>query len=158
VKDYGELLAGDALYAEKAARVAAIARDLSELVHAEDRTPLASLGAGRRVAFHSPCTLQHGQRITGVVESILARAGFQLAAVRDAHLCCGAAGAYSVLQPTLSRRLRSDKLGALEEQAPELIATANIGCYMHLESGARVPVSHWIELLDGEGEGLRASR
>ena len=102
-----------------------------------------------RVAFHSPCTLQHGQGLAGVVEGILARAGHTLTAVPDAHLCCGSAGAYSILQPALSQALRRNKLDALEGAGPELIATANIGCLAHLDGAARIPVVHWIGLLDG---------
>jgi glycolate oxidase iron-sulfur subunit len=92
--------------------------------------------------------LQHGQKLTGVVESILREAGFTLTPVRDAHLCCGSAGAYSLLQPRIAKDLRNDKVQALEAGAPEIIATANIGCLSHIHSVARVPVRHWIELLD----------
>ena len=104
--------------------------------------------APRRVAFHSPCTLQHGQKLPGVVEGILERAGFELSAVSDAHLCCGSAGTYSILQPELSRELLSRKIGNLEAGRPEAIATANIGCFAHLATASSVPVRHWIQLLD----------
>ncbi|MGI2323365.1 MULTISPECIES: glycolate oxidase subunit GlcF [Methylococcus] len=147
VKEYGELLSRDPAYAEKAARVSALARDLGEVVAAEDWTPLAPL-APQRIAFHSPCTLQHGQRLDGVVESLLQRLGFELTPVADAALCCGSAGTYSLLQPELSSRLRDDKLRNLEAGGPEVIATANIGCLLQLASGARRPVRHWVELLD----------
>jgi glycolate oxidase iron-sulfur subunit len=100
------------------------------------------------VAFQSPCTLQHGQKLGGVVESLLLRAGCELTPVADAHLCCGSAGTYSLLQPALSHRLRDDKLGALECGQPEFIATANIGCLNHLQAKSDIPVLHWIELLD----------
>jgi glycolate oxidase iron-sulfur subunit len=100
------------------------------------------------VAFHSPCTLQHGQQLDGVVETILSRAGFTLTTVPDTHLCCGSAGTYSILQPELSRRLLINKLAALQQDEPDVIATANIGCQMHLASQAERPVRHWIELLD----------
>jgi len=149
VKEYGEALRHDPAYAEKAARVSALARDLGEVLAAEDLAPLGQPGAGRRVAFHAPCTLQHGQGLRGVVESLLARTGFTLTPVPDPHLCCGSAGTYSLLQPALSRQLLDNKVAALESGGPELIATANVGCQMHLESGAGVPVRHWIELLDG---------
>jgi glycolate oxidase iron-sulfur subunit len=148
VKDYGALLGHDPAYAEKAARVGALARDLSEVLAGEDLSPLAGVGQGRRLAFHSPCSLQHGQRLAGTVEALLAGLGFELTAVPDAHLCCGSAGTYSILEPALSRRLLADKLTALESGAPELIATANVGCQLHLASGARAPVCHWVELLD----------
>ncbi len=148
VKEYGELLRNDPAYAEKAARVSALAKDLSEVLTGEDLTILKIDGAGRRLAFQSPCTLQHAQQLNGVVESILRRLGFQLTPVVDPHLCCGSAGTYSILQPKLSKRLRENKLAALEAGNPELIVTANIGCQLHLQSGTRRRVRHWIELLD----------
>lgn len=149
IKEYGELLADDPQYAHKAARVSAIARDLSEVIAGEDLSVLDDHTAlSRRVAFHSPCTLQHAQSIQGTVESILESMGHRLTHVADAHLCCGSAGTYSILQPTLSKRLRENKLAALQSGEPELIATANIGCLLELRSAANVPVVHWIELLD----------
>ncbi|MDX1431580.1 MAG: glycolate oxidase subunit GlcF [Gammaproteobacteria bacterium] len=153
IKEYGELLANDPDYAERAARISALARDVSEVLHDEDlaRLPAARGDLRRRVAFHSPCTLQHGQGIRGVVEALLAERGFELTAVADAHSCCGSAGTYSILQRTLSRRLRERKLEALTEGGPSLIATANIGCLHHLAAGGELPVVHWIELLDDAG-------
>ena len=148
VKEYAEILEHDPDYARKAERVSSLARDLSEIVAAEDCSGLAPAGPPRRIAFHSPCTLQHGQKIRGVVEGILERAGFELVPVSDAHLCCGSAGTYSILQPELSRELLARKLHNLEAQRPEVIATANIGCHAHLASAASVPVRHWIQLLD----------
>lgn len=150
VKDYGHALRDDPAYAEKAARVAGMSRDLSELLGREDLTPLGIVipKAGRRIAFHAPCSLQHGQKLVGRVESILQAAGFSLTPVDDAHICCGSAGTYSMLQPELSGRLLEDKLANLSRGLPELIATANIGCLMHLSTGADRPVRHWIQLLD----------
>ncbi|MGD9951965.1 MAG: glycolate oxidase subunit GlcF [Burkholderiales bacterium] len=145
VKDYGELLAHDPAYREKAARISALAKDLSEVIPPEAIPARAGLG---RVACHSPCSLQHGQQLRGGVEALLARAGFELAPVPEAHLCCGSAGTYSILQPALSRQLRDRKLAALQGSEPVGIVTANIGCLVHLQAGARVPVAHWIELLD----------
>ncbi|WP_349569970.1 glycolate oxidase subunit GlcF [Azotobacter salinestris] len=147
VKDYGHLLAGDPRYAAKARRVSELARDLVEVLRDE---PLERLGirADLRLAFHCPCTLQHAQKLGGAVEEVLARLGFQLTAVPDAHLCCGAAGTYSITQPALSRRLRDNKLDALESGQPPLIATANIGCQVHLDGAGRTPVRHWIELVE----------
>jgi glycolate oxidase iron-sulfur subunit len=145
VKDYGHLLAQDENYRDKAARISALAKDLCEVL------PLEAVPEGRaqgRVAFQSPCTLQHGQQIRGRVEARLARAGFRLTAVGDAHLCCGSAGTYSLLHPAIAGELRARKLEALQEDAPECIATANIGCLSHLQQRARIPVLHWIELLD----------
>ncbi len=158
VKEYGELLRHDPGYAERAERVSALARDPAELLGKLDLAPLGQPGRGRRVAFHAPCTLQHGQRLKGVVEPILARAGFALTPVPDAHLCCGSAGTYSITQPKLSLQLRANKLKSLESGAPDLIATANIGCQLHLGPGTRLPVVHWLELLDPDGEpGLRSA-
>ena len=148
VKEYGHILKDDPHYAEKAARVSALARDLAEVLR-DAPLPAANTAARpRKVAFHSPCTLQHGQKLDGVVEGILARAGFTLVPVADAHLCCGSAGTYSILQPKLSQQLLHNKLERLERDAPDVIATANIGCQMHLASAAGRPVRHWIELLD----------
>jgi len=153
IKDYGHLLQDDPAYADKAARIAALARDVGEAAAAEKGALLEllkkSTPAGRRrLAFHAPCTLQHGLKLRGVVEEILATAGFDLVPVADGHLCCGSAGAYSILQPEISRRLRDDKLAALTAGAPEGIASANVGCIAHLQSGTRLPVRHWIEWLD----------
>jgi glycolate dehydrogenase iron-sulfur subunit len=152
VKEYGHLLAHDPRYAEKARRISAITRDLSEVLEAQlDRLPAAS-GEGPCIAFHSPCTLQHGQQLRGVVERVLARAGFRLAPVPDAHLCCGSAGTYSILQEALAGELKRNKLVALQSGMPDLIATANIGCLTHLAVGARVPVRHWIVALEARLE------
>lgn len=153
VRDYGELLRDDPAYAPKAARVSELFRDVSQAVAQELARPGAvlDLGSGssheRRVAFHSPCTLQHGLKLRGVIEPLLERAGYSLTAVADGHLCCGSAGTYSILQPALSRQLKANKLAALQAGAPDVIATANIGCLMHLAGGTDRPVRHWIELL-----------
>lgn len=147
VKEYGYLLRDDPDYAEKAKRVSALARDLVEVLR---DTPLETLSiqAGKRLAFHCPCTLQHAQKLGGAVEDVLSRLGFHLTAVPDAHLCCGSAGTYSITQPDLSRQLRDNKLNALESGKPEEIVTANIGCQTHLGGAARTPVRHWIEVVD----------
>ncbi len=148
VKDYGELLKHDPAYATKAKRVSELSKDPAEVLINE---PLPRLNAARlpgAVAFHSPCTLQHGQQLNGVVESILGRVGFQLTTVADAHLCCGSAGTYSILQAALSRRLLDNKIQALQHGGPGVIATANVGCQLQLASGTDIPVRHWIELLD----------
>ena len=149
VHEYGDLLAHDPRYAERARRISELARDLSEIVAALDLSTLPR-PASRRVAFHSPCSLQHGLRVRGVVESILREMGHELSPVADAHLCCGSAGTYSILQPQLSSRLLANKVQALEGGEPELIATANIGCLTHLRSGSTRPVVHWISLLDSD--------
>jgi glycolate oxidase iron-sulfur subunit len=149
VRQYGHLLAGDPHYAAKAERIAAMTRDLSEVVAAEwpALEPLAAKDL-EKVAFQSPCTLQHGQRLQGVVERLLVAAGFELTFVPDAHLCCGSAGVYSILQPELSEQLRVNKLAALRSGVPERILTANIGCQTHLAPGAAVPMEHWIVALE----------
>jgi glycolate oxidase iron-sulfur subunit len=145
VKEYGQLLRDDEAYAGKAARVSALTRDIGEILANENVAGLRR-AVPRTVAFHSPCTLQHGQKLNGVVEKLLRDAGFTLTAVPDAHLCCGSAGTYSILQPALARELRDNKLRALESGSPQCIATANIGCLAHLQGASRVPVRHWIEL------------
>jgi glycolate oxidase iron-sulfur subunit len=153
IRDYGELLRDDAAYAHKAARVSELFRDISQVVAQElansDVTLEATSQAGgaRRVAFHSPCTLQHGLQLRGLIEPLLERAGYALTSVADAHLCCGSAGSYSLLQPSISRQLKANKLAALHADTPDVIATANIGCLLHLASGTDRPVRHWIELL-----------
>jgi glycolate oxidase iron-sulfur subunit len=147
VKDYQHLLQDDARYAAKAARVSALARDIAEVLQAEDLGRLNITADKRRIAFHSPCTLQHGQQLHGVVEEILTRLGFTLTAVADAHLCCGSAGTYSLLQPTLAQQLRDRKLTNLQAGEAELIVSANVGCQLHLATAAALPVQHWMELL-----------
>jgi len=150
VRDYGHLLRDDPAYAARAARIAELSRDISEVVAAE-RTAVSERTRGRapqKIAFHSPCSLQHGLKIRGLVEPILADAGFKLTHVHDAHLCCGSAGTYSITQPELSKQLLKNKVRSLESGRPELIASANIGCLAHIQSGTPTPVRHWIELLD----------
>ena len=145
VRDYGHVLANDAQYRGKAERISSMTRDLSEVIDAQ------ALPAGRnrgKIAFHSPCTLQHGQQIRGKVEALLTRVGYELVSVRDAHLCCGSAGAYSLLQPAIAGELARAQLAALEEGGPQAIATANIGCLAHLQQPTATPVRHWIELVD----------
>ena len=155
VAEYGHLLRHDPVYAAKAARVAELAQDVSQVVAAEKtrllellHQPTATRPTATRLAFHAPCSLQHGLKIRGVVEDLLKIAGFALTPVPDAHLCCGSAGTYSILQPDLSQQLLRNKVTALESGAPELIVTANIGCLTHIESGASRPVRHWVELID----------
>jgi glycolate oxidase iron-sulfur subunit len=147
VKDYGRLLADDPAYASRAERVSGLARDLSEVIAREQPWARLLAAPATRVAFQSPCTLQHGQRLNGVVEDLLTRCGFQLTRVADPHLCCGSAGTYSILQGHLAQTLRDRKLADLQADAPQLIATANIGCLAHLVTHSAVPVQHWVELL-----------
>lgn len=147
VKEYGHLLADDPLYAEKAQRVSELAKDISEVLVKEDLGGLKVRGA-KTLAFHSPCTLQHGQKLNGLTERVLRELGFDLKPVADSHLCCGSAGTYSILQPDLSKRLLKNKVKALEATGAPTIATANVGCQLHLSTGANTPVKHWIELVD----------
>jgi glycolate oxidase iron-sulfur subunit len=147
VKEYGHHLRHDPAYAEKAARVSDLTRDLSEVLRDEDLSVLKP-AAPKRIAFHPPCSLQHGQKLRGVIEGILTRAGHELLPVAESHLCCGSAGTYALLQPELSGQLRARKLSNLQARGPELIASANIGCQSHLAAASEVPVVHWISLLD----------
>ncbi len=126
-------------YADKARRISSLAVDLVEVLRAEPLQDL-TLGTDLKLAFHCPCTLQHAQRLGGVVEDVLVRLGFQLTPVPDGHLCCGSAGTYSLTQPELSRQLRDNRLNALESARPQVIATANIGCQTHLNGAGRTPV------------------
>ena len=154
VAEYGHLLAGDPAYAEKAKRVSALMKDISEVIAAEkdqlkSLPPHASrLTPHGKVAFHAPCSLQHGLKMKGKVEALLASLGFELTAVPDAHLCCGSAGTYSILQPELSQQLLQNKVTALTSGAPAAIVTANVGCQSHLQTATALPVMHWIEALD----------
>jgi glycolate oxidase iron-sulfur subunit len=147
VKEYGHLLRDDPAYAARAERISAMTRDLVEVLAAEPLDALRA-AAGRRIAFHCPCTLQHAQKLGGAVEGVLQRLGFDLTSVPDAHLCCGSAGTYSITQPALAESLRKNKLDALESGRPEVIATANIGCQTHLDGAGRTAVRHWIELVE----------
>ncbi len=150
VKEYGHLLADDAAYAEKARRISAITRDLSEILPQFEEELVRRLRGktGQRIAYHPPCTLQHGQQIRGKAERLLRAVGVDVTLCADSHLCCGSAGTYSILQPELSTQLRDNKLANLQASGPEIIVSANIGCLTHLQSGTDTPVRHWIELID----------
>ncbi len=154
VKEYGHLLQGDPVYADKAQRISALTRDLSELLPMlvpllKDKVARTAEAVPGTIAFHPPCTLQHGQKIRGTVEQHLADLGLSVCtSTNEAHLCCGSAGTYSVLQPVLATQLRDRKLGHLQALQPNMIVSANIGCITHLQSGTATPVRHWVELLD----------
>ncbi len=162
VKEYGYLLQHDSAYAEKAARIAALTKDVAEVLSSfgaalatklqpltpDNRRGGGGRDAGQRVVFHPPCTLQHAQKIRGAVEDLLRALGAEVLPFAEAHLCCGSAGTYSLLQPELSYRLRARKLGHLQAPKPDAILSANIGCIAHLGSGTDTPVMHWIEWLD----------
>jgi glycolate oxidase iron-sulfur subunit len=150
VKEYGHLLAHDSAYAAKAQRISDMTRDLCEIMPQFE----AELGEKlrgkitRRIAYHPPCTLQHGQQIRGKVEGVLRAAGVDVVLCADSHLCCGSAGAYSVLHPDIAHELRDRKLANLAATGADEIVSANIGCLTHLQSGTETPVTHWIELID----------
>ena len=151
VKEYGHILHDDPLYAEKAKKISDLTKDLSELLPdlVDKLKGKVSAKVAQQVAFHPPCTLQHGQQLRGGVEQHLGALGFKInVASCEAHLCCGSAGTYSVLQPEIAYQLRDRKLGNLNEMNPEVIVSANIGCITHLQSGTQTPVKHWVELLD----------
>ncbi|MDP1693289.1 MAG: glycolate oxidase subunit GlcF [Burkholderiaceae bacterium] len=150
VKEYGHALAHDGHYAERAQRIGALTKDLSELLPdlVEPLKPKLRSTHVKRLAFHPPCTLQHGQQLRGGVETHLSALGFEIGVAADSHLCCGSAGTYSVLQPRLAYELRDRKLANLALLEPQTIVSANIGCIQHLQSGTPTPVRHWIEVLD----------
>lgn len=154
VKDYGHVLRDDPVYAQKAQRISELTQDLSELLPQllpalkEQLKPEVVQATGV-VAYHPPCTLQHGQQLKGGVETHMAALGFQVqVATSESHLCCGSAGTYSVLNPEIAYQLRDRKLGHLKALQPRAILSANIGCITHLQSGSEVPVRHWVELVD----------
>jgi len=160
LKDYGHALAHDPAYADKARRVSELSRDISEIIVAEHAklkqlsTQHSALSTGQRIAFHSPCSLQHGLKLKDKVETLLSDVGFDLTPVADAHLCCGSAGTYSILQSEISQKLLANKIANLTAESPAAILTANIGCQAHLQTATALPVRHWIEALD---EGLSPS-
>ncbi len=149
IKEYAHYLRNDPEYATKAQRVSTLCKDIAEIIVEENYQKLTrNSQSDMTIAWHPPCTLQHGQKINGVVEKILEECGYQLAPVQDSHLCCGSAGTYSLLQPRLSQQLQINKITQLSKSKPEMIVTANIGCQTHLQEVSDVPVIHWIHLLD----------
>ncbi len=148
VKEYGELLKDDLRYAEKAKQLSKIARDLSEVILAENLESFQLVNTEASIAIHCPCSLQHGQNLPGAVDEIFSALRIPTSKTLDKHLCCGSAGTYSILQPTMSRKLLRNKVSALTSDNPDEIVTANVGCQLHLASEAHVPVRHWIELVD----------
>ena len=148
VKDYGFMLRGDPAYAEPAARVAKLARDITEYLAALPLAPERQAAAGLVVAYHAACSLQHGQRVTRLPKEILAKLGFAVKEVPDGHLCCGSAGIYNILQPNIARRLRERKVGTIERLRPDVIAAGNLGCIMQIAAGTDLPAVHTVELID----------
>lgn len=148
IAEYGYLLRNDPAYAERAAHISAITRDLSDVLADEDLGQLGDIGQGRTVSYHPPCTLQNAPHLHDHVAELLAQAGYKLNHVANSHLCCGSAGSYSLMQPDMANALRENKVRSLTASTPDVIVTANIGCQLHLEAGTGVPVRHWIELLE----------
>ena len=144
IKEYGYLLREDIAYASKAAKVSSLTKDISEFMQQFDLDKI-KINVSKDVVFQSPCTLQHGQKLNGLTESLLLRLGFNMTEVPDSHLCCGSAGVYSLLEKELSSKLQRDKIEKLMQGEPEMILTANIGCLQHLQQVSPVPVKHWIE-------------
>lgn len=154
VKEYAHYLRDDPKYAEKAEIISSHCKDIAEIIAKENyQTLLSSQPNSKKLAWHPPCSLQHGQKITGAVEKIIDDLGHTRVPVQDNHLCCGSAGTYSILQPELSEQLRDNKLTNLQKNQPDMIVTANIGCQTHLQEEANVPVKHWIHLLDPQFQG-----
>ncbi len=148
LKDYNEYLSDDPVYSIKAKKISSLVKDISEIIYDENISKLINEKQILKLAVHCPCSLQHGQKLPDLIEKILTKTGYQLTTVKDSHLCCGSAGTYSILQKSISNTLRNNKLKSLEEENPEIIVTANIGCLHHLQAGTNRPVKHWIEILD----------
>ena len=147
VKDYGFMLREDADYAEKAAKVSALTKDISEFLETLDM-PEPDRDIEAVVAYHSACSMQHGQQIREAPKTLLRKAGFTVKDVPEGHICCGSAGTYNIMQPKIAARLRDRKVGNIEKLSPDLIATGNIGCMTQIGSGTAIPIAHTIELLD----------
>ena len=146
VKDYPTLFQPEDPHYPLAVRVAESTQDIAEFLFDKDLSSLMIEKAS--LSYHTPCTLQHGQKLPNVVEGILAKLGYEISPIKDAHLCCGSAGTYSIFQPTISKQLRKNKIDNLVHSAPDMIVTSNVGCQMHLSKGTNIPVKHWVELLD----------
>jgi glycolate dehydrogenase iron-sulfur subunit len=147
IKDYGFLLRGDPAYAAKAARVSALAKDVTEFLDTVDLPEPAKL-SGLTVAYHSACSMQHGQKIDALPRQLLTQAGFKICDIPEGHLCCGSAGTYNILEPEIAWRLRDRKIANIVQTSPDLVATGNIGCIAQIASGTSIPVLHTVELLD----------
>jgi len=150
VRDYGHLLTGDAGYSDKAHRIAELCRDPIEILEKFSNQLRKKTGLVDHISYQAPCTQQHGLRLQGRVETLLSTAGFVLTQQNIGHLCCGSAGSYSIIEPVLSSQLKANKLQDLTKDAPDMIATANIGCLLHLQNGTDVPVRHWLQLIEVE--------
>jgi glycolate oxidase iron-sulfur subunit len=147
VKDYGFMLRTDPAYAEKAARISHLAKDISEYLSGLPLLPRGG-GKGLVVAYHSACSLQHGQKVGKAPKELLSKMGFVVKDIPEGHLCCGSAGTYNILQPELARRLRERKIANIEKTSPDVIAAGNIGCMVQIAAGTAIPVVHTVELID----------
>ena len=147
VKDYPALFEKTDPYYEKAKLVSSKTQDIAEYLAGKDLTGLRL--SESNISYHEPCTLQHGQKLGGLVESILTQFGYDRKPIKDSHICCGSAGTYSIFESEISNQLKENKLKNLKVSNPEIIVTSNIGCLMHLQKGSSIPVKHWVELLDG---------
>ena len=154
VKDYGHMLAGDPVYADKAARIAALAKDVTEVV-SDLGLAAPTIDTGQRVAYHAACSMQHGQQIVRQPKALLTAAGFDVVDVPEGHLCCGSAGTYNILQPEIARRLRDRKVANIERTRPAMVATGNIGCMVQIGQATELPIVHTVELLDWATGGPR---
>jgi glycolate oxidase iron-sulfur subunit len=157
VKDYGYMLRTDAAYAERAARVSSLAKDITEYLAGVPLKPARDT-PGLVVAYHSACSLQHGQRITRQPKELLAKLGYVVKDIPEGHLCCGSAGTYNILQPDIARRLRERKVGTIERLRPDVIAAGNIGCITQIAAGTELPAVHTVELIDWATGGPRPDR
>ena len=146
IKDYPKLFKSSDPYFQKALFVSSKTKDIAEFLSTRD---LSGLNLSElNVTYHEPCTMQHGQELGGLVESILSQFGYIKKTVKDSHICCGSAGAYSIFETKISNQLRDNKIENLNASKPNMIVTSNIGCLMHLQKGSSIPVKHWVELLD----------
>ncbi|MBT68419.1 MAG: glycolate oxidase iron-sulfur subunit, partial [Thiotrichales bacterium] len=146
IKDYPNLFDSSDPYYKKALQVSSKTKDIAEFLVNQD---LSSLKLKElNIAYHEPCTMQHGQKLGGLVESILSEFGYIKKQIKDSHICCGSAGTYSIFETKIANQLRSNKIDNLNASEPKMIVTSNIGCLMHLQKGSSIPVKHWVELLD----------
>jgi glycolate oxidase iron-sulfur subunit len=146
IKDYPKLFEESDPYFEKARAISTKTQDIAEFLASKDLSKLQL--SESNVSYHEPCTLQHGQKLSGLVESILTQFGYVKNSIKDSHICCGSAGAYSIFESKISNQLMVNKLENLNASNPKMIVTSNIGCLLHLQKGSSIPVKHWVELLD----------
>jgi glycolate oxidase iron-sulfur subunit len=146
IKDYPKLFKSSDPYFQKAQFVSSKTKDIAEFLSSKDLSGLRL--SELNVTYHEPCTMQHGQQLGGLVESILSQFGYTKKPVKDSHICCGSAGTYSIFETKISNQLRTNKIENINASKPNMIVTSNIGCLLHLQKGSSIPVKHWVELLD----------